>query len=104
MYNLDTQRGDEMTITLPPELERAVAERARAQGTTPQLLALDELRRSFPPVSSPAPEQGNLAEFLGDFIGCLHSGEEVPGGAQMSTDSGKKFGAILAKKRREGKL
>ena len=93
-----------MTITLPPELEQAVAERANEQGTTPQLLALDELRRSFPPKSSFPAEEGSLADFLGEFIGCLHSGEQVPGGAQMSTDSGKKFAAILSKKRQEGKL
>jgi len=93
-----------VTITLPPELEQTVTERAQQQGTTPQLLVLDELRLRFSPPPRPAAEGETLADFLGDFIGCIHSGEMVPGGAQMSTDSGKKFAAGMVKKRQEGKL
>ena len=93
-----------VTITLPPELEQTVTERARQQGTTPQLLVLDELRIRFSPTPPPAREGETLADFLGDFIGCIHSGEAVPGGAQMSTDSGKKFASGMIKKRQEGKL
>ncbi len=33
-----------MTITLTPEIERALAARAAQQGTTPELLALHDLR------------------------------------------------------------
>lgn len=36
-----------LSIILPPELERALSEQARAQGTTPELLALDSLRERF---------------------------------------------------------
>jgi len=93
-----------VTITLPPELELTVTEKARQQGTTPQQLVLDELRQRFSPALPPPAEEETLADFLGGFIGCIHSGDLVPGGAQMSTDSGKKFAAGMVKKRLEGKL
>jgi len=41
-----------MTITLTPEIEQALAEQARQQGTTPESLALDALRQWF--ATSPA--------------------------------------------------
>jgi predicted transcriptional regulator len=36
-----------MTITLPSDLETALAEQARQQGTTPETLALEALREKF---------------------------------------------------------
>lgn len=94
-----------VTITLTPELEQAVTERARQQGTTPELLTLDKLREIFVPVVGSPPIPGEtLADFLGDFIGSIHSSENTPGGAQMSTDSGKKFASGMLKKRQDGKL
>lgn len=36
-----------MVITLSPELEAALTERARRQGTAPETLALDALRERF---------------------------------------------------------
>lgn len=36
-----------MTLTLPPELEHALSEQARAQNTTPERLALESLREHF---------------------------------------------------------
>ncbi|HZT43443.1 MAG TPA: hypothetical protein VFA07_14850 [Chthonomonadaceae bacterium] len=94
-----------ITITLPPELEQVVTERAKQQGTTPELVALDTLRKELLPVASPPPIEGQtLVDFLGEFIGCIHSSEMVPGGAQMSVDTGKKFAAGMVKKRREGRL
>ena len=94
-----------ITITLPPELERAVTERAQQQGTTPELVALDTLRQQLLPVAPSPPVEGQtLADFLGEFIGCIHSSERVPGGAQMSVDTGKKFAAGMVKKRQEGRL
>ena len=38
-----------ITITLPNEIETAIEERARREGTTPERLALDGLRRLFVP-------------------------------------------------------
>jgi hypothetical protein len=86
-----------MVITLTPDLENALAERARKLGTTPEALALASLRERFAP--APPPKlQGTMADYLKDFIGVLHSSEFVKGGAQLSKDSGKKFTAILLKK------
>ena len=96
-----------MTITLTPDIENALAEEARKQGTTPELLALDCLRERFAPspVTGPsAAEQGTLADFLADHLGVLASGELVSGGARLSEDTGKKFAAGLAQKRQQGRL
>ncbi len=95
-----------VTITLPPELEKVVTQQANQRGTTPELLAIDKLWGAFRPIPS-EPEAGDgdtLADFLGDFIGCINSSEMVPGGAQMSVDTGKKFAAGMVKKRAEGRL
>jgi hypothetical protein len=94
-----------VTITLTPELEKVVIEQAQQQGTTPELLALDKLNEQFlsrPPAASS--EEGNLADYLGDFIGCLDSGELVPGGARMSENIGEKFAEGMMQKRNEGRL
>jgi hypothetical protein len=96
-----------LTITLTPELEKAATERAEQQGTTAELIALDSLRRQLlpaPSASSSPDREGSLADFLGDFVGCLHSSENIPGGAQMSTDSSKKFAKGMMKNRAEGRL
>ena len=95
-----------ITLTLAPELETAVRECATRQGTTPELLLESDLRQRYLPAPPPAPavEGETMADFLKDFIGCIHSSEHVPGGAQMSTDSGKKFAAGMVKKREEGRL
>ena len=93
-----------MAITLPPELERAIEEQARLQGTTPELLAIDSLRKQFLTTSESPPAEGTLVDFLGEFIGCIHSSEHVPGGAQMSMDTGKKFAAGMVKKRQKSQL
>lgn len=95
-----------MTITLTPDLERALQDRAKEQGTTPELLALETLRRHVLPtqagIQSPAGE--TMADFLKGFIGIVNSGEVVPGGARMSEDCGRKFAEGLLEKRRLGKL
>jgi predicted transcriptional regulator len=95
-----------MTIHLPPELERALAERAEAQGTTPELLALDALRERYLPPVEPASEEheGTLADFLAGYVGVLHSSELTPGGARMSEGGGKAFVEGLHRKRRSGRL
>ena len=50
-----------MTITLTPELERAISEQARRQGTTPEGLALDGLRNLFVPTELTPDEVLKLA-------------------------------------------
>jgi hypothetical protein len=95
-----------MTITLTPELERALTARANQQGTTPELLALDVLRERFLPAAPEEPRvaEGTLADFLAEFIGAVHSGEHIPGGAGMSEDTGTKFASGLIRKRKAGRL
>jgi hypothetical protein len=79
-----------MVISVTSEIEAALAEQARRQGTTPELLALDCLRQHF---LSPTATEGTgqktetLADFLAGHIGVLSSSEHVPGGARMSERS-----------------
>ncbi|HXG65570.1 MAG TPA: hypothetical protein VNO70_10710 [Blastocatellia bacterium] len=94
-------------IILPPDIANALTEEARRQGTTPEVLALDSLRKRFvpsAPTESPPQEQRTLADFLFGYIGVLSSAEHVHGGAQMSESSGKKFATGLLNKRRQGRL
>lgn len=96
-----------MDISLPPDIEQAVVDQAREQGTTPELLVIDSLRERFllsPSFSVPTEGGGTLADFLGNHIGVLHSSEHLSGGARMSEDSGKKFAAGMHKKRQQGRL
>ena len=100
-----------MKITVPPEIERTLTARADQLGTTPEVLALDSLREKFPPSDTEESEDTpegrspqNLADFLHGYVGVLHSGELVPGGAGMSEDTGKKLAAGLLEKRRAGRL
>jgi hypothetical protein len=96
-------RGDAMTITLTPEIEQALTEKARRLGKTPEHLALQSLRERFvAPRGNEIPDQGQgtLADFLAGYIGILDSSEHVPGGAQMSVDSHRKFAEMLRERRR----
>ena len=94
-------------IALTPEIVRALSDRARKQGTTPEKLAFDYLRERFPlsdTAGGVAGGQGTLADFLANHIGVLSSSECIPGGARMSENCGRTFTAGLIKKRREGRL
>ena len=100
-----------LTITLPPELESAVTKQAQDKGTTPELFLLDDLLKRYAPVTPPEtpadtePIEGEtMADFFADYIGVLNSSEFIPGGAQMSQNTGRKFGEGMVKKRQEGKL
>lgn len=96
-----------MTITLTPEIEDALAQYARNYGTTPERLAISVLKERFissHKVETSAEEQGTLYDFFIDHLGVLDSRNYVAGGAQMSKNSGKKFAAGMAKKRRQGRL
>ena len=94
------------TITLSPELEYAMTELARRQGTTVEILALDNLNSAY--LRSQVveiPSNGEtMADFLKDFIGCIDSSDVVPGGANMSEYNGRKFGEILQRKHQVGDL
>jgi hypothetical protein len=99
-----------MKITVPPDIERVLTSRADQLGTTPELLALSSLRERFPPAEE-EPEEARkgqapqtMADFLRGYVGTLHSGERLPGGAGMSADVRGKFTAGLRKKRQTGHL
>ncbi len=96
-----------MEITLTPEIEQALRDEAERQGTTPEQLALESLRRHFvqPEQGQPAAETpGTLADLLSGFIGVLSSEEQVPGGAHLSEATSDEFVKLLRQKRAEGRL
>lgn len=93
-----------MIITITPDLEQALAEAAHELGVTPEQLALDSLRERFAaPQADTAPAAAEVPEILADFlqgyVGVLHSSEHVPGGAQVSEDTGRKFADLLSAQR-----
>ncbi len=95
-----------VTITLTPELEQAVVKRAQQQGTTPEIYLLDDLRERFLP-DSPAANKGDNGETMADFFegyaGTVNTREIVPGGANLSKETGKKFKEIMVEKYRSSK-
>ena len=99
-----------VTITLPPELEKNITERANRQGTTPELWSLKTLYQSVQSdlstqsESESIPEGETMLDFFAGYVGVLNSSEFIPGGAQMSKDIGRKFAEGMLHKRQEGKL
>lgn len=95
-----------MTITLPPEIERALTARANQQGTTPELLALHDLHELYAEATPPPdPFEGkSLADVLAGHIGTIrsseHTGIEV---SHLSTDK-ESFPDYLVEKRKQGRL
>jgi len=87
-----------VTIALPPDLEKTITERERRNGTTPELLVLETLQQEYGQEVTPAPQAGTLADLLGDYIGCLDSGEVIPGGARMSENIGEEQTMAARKK------
>ncbi|MBI3821876.1 MAG: hypothetical protein HY289_04245 [Planctomycetes bacterium] len=88
------------TITLPPEIETPLAEAARQQGTTPEQLALETLRRSFVPKENGTLEMPGetLYDFLKDYIGKFDGTGEA-----FSEDCGKRFTDALVEKHKKQK-
>ena len=86
-----------VTITLPPELEKAVTENARLRGTTPELLTLDVLEERFLRSSETTllPEEETLADALKDYIGAVNSSEKYPEGSTLSENTGKRFRELM---------
>lgn len=88
-------------ITLPAEVEEPLAEEARRKGTTPELLAVDCLRKFF----TPAPRQTTLAEgktlfdFLDGYAGTVNGSTEP-----LSEDCGRRFAEGLVEKQWRGKV
>ena len=65
-----------MTITLTPEIERALTEKASKQGTTPEQSALHDLTKLYAETETdkPDPFEGKtLADVLAGHIGRIDS-------------------------------
>ena len=86
------------TITLPPEIEVPLAEAARKQGTTPEELALNSLRRIFAPAPEPSAQGSSLMDFLSGYIGTVGGSAEA-----LSEDCGRRFAEGLANEERREK-
>ena len=84
-----------MQITLTPDIESALTQRAQKVGKAPEQLALDLLYEQLAGLQTSMPkDQGTLADFLADYIGAIRSSEHRPGGAQLSDNTGKHFAAV----------
>jgi hypothetical protein len=88
------------TITLPPEVERLVVLEARRQGSTPELVAINALRRLFVPhsqsVQGPSPR--TLADLLSSDIRIVDGSAEP-----FSENCGEWFAEGLQEKQGRGK-
>ncbi len=87
------------TITLPPEVEGPLAEEARKNGTTPELLAVDCLRKLFtssPTTRTPA-EGETLFDFLSGYAGTVSGTTEA-----LSENCGQRFAQGLVEKQQRG--
>lgn len=93
-----------MQINLPLEIEAALIRRAQQLNASPENLALELLHQYLADWQSvQVIEQGNLADFLADHIGSIHSGDQYPGSARLSENTGKRFAELLQQKRRQGR-
>lgn len=86
------------TITLPPDIEKQLAEIARQQHTTPEELAISSLRKLFTPVAAETNTSNeSLYDFLGEYIGAIDGPAEA-----LSENCSQRFAeGMLDKHRRD---
>jgi len=77
-------------ITLPPDVETPLLEEARKQGTSPETLAINALRKLF---VSEGLVEGSLYDFLSDYIGTVSGSSDA-----FSEKTGKHFTDLLVEK------
>lgn len=70
-----------MVLTLPPQLESALAEQARRRGVAPEALAVDVLRRHLLPAAPPVPADEWERRLFAAAVDC---GVSVPDAALSS--------------------
>ena len=89
------------TITLPPEVEKSLVQEALKRGTSPELLAVDCLRKHFVPVSETGAsnQHTTLFDFLAGYIGNVDGTTEP-----LSERCGQRFAQGLAEKQQRGRL
>lgn len=85
-----------LTISLPPDIEESLIEEARRQGTSPERLALESLRKLFTPVP-PTGEGATLFDFLDGYIGTVEGSTEA-----FSENCGQHFADDLEERQRRG--
>ena len=91
-----------ITILLPSDIEGPLTAEAERRGTTPELLALDSLRKLFasPPVSGEPPgDATTLFDFLDGYIGTVEGSTEA-----FSENCGQRFAEGMAEKQQRGHL
>ena len=100
-----------MDITLTPELEQAVTQRATQQGTTPELLVLHELLALYTSTRQQMPSRPDgqadgqiLADFLVKKTGRTDSRKYNDGQPSRLSSDEDSFGESLEEKRRQGQL
>ena len=83
-------------INLPPEIDGPLVDEARRRGTTPELLAIESLRRLF--ACAPAPDESEtLLDYLGDYVASIDGSDGNP-----ARKSGKIFEEAMVEKHRRG--
>ena len=96
-----------MTITLTPDVAAALAEKAKQQGTTPEALANEYLRKGVLP-TVPTEKRGlsgePLYDRLKDFIGCCDSSKVATPPKVNADPYSLAFAEILEEKRKQGRL
>ena len=95
-----------VTITLPSELEKVVAEEAAQKGTTAEVLTLDVLQEHFlkPSSTKRLPEGATLADALAGYIGAVNTRDEHPEGSTLSENTDRKFAQLMVEERKQGRL
>jgi hypothetical protein len=91
-----------ITISLPSDIEGPLTAEAQRRGTTPELLALDSLRKLFPSLAvsgEPPGDATNLFDFLDGYIGTVEGSTEA-----FSENCGQRFAEGMAEKQQRGRL
>jgi hypothetical protein len=90
-----------MTITLPPEIEGALSEQAKIQGTTPESLAVETLRKALLTSGEPRTPAADrsLYDRLAPYIGAVQGT-----GESFSENCGERFTDYLLEKKQRGHL
>ncbi len=89
------------TITIPAEIEKPLAEEARKRGTTPEILALECLRKHFvaAAVTGQRTDGETLFDFLSGHIGTVDGTTEA-----LSERCGERFAEGMVEKHQRGRL
>ena len=80
-----------LSINIPQELAVPLAEEATRQGTTPELLALEGVRRVLHVTPTVTSAEGSLLDFLAGHVGTVEGSAEP-----FSQDCGRVFTDGLA--------